>query len=164
MKIHRPQDLDSLLSILNQIDLSYSEYSFTVFRGQIDDWDIKAGIARDANMSPAEMIKQEKLLFAEGIKIFNLQNHSSKNQYCYAQTWLDLFQLQHLGIKTRLVDWTRTKEHALFFAIDDCKKKSTNKNGVIWIYKCPKTQFINFDSNLESLNKNPFELNGWYLL
>jgi len=151
--------------ILNQIDLSYSDH-FTVFRGQIEDWNIKACIARDAKMSEIEILKKEKSLFEESVKNFDIQDHPYKDSYHYAQTWFDLFQLQHLGIKTRLVDWTRTKEHALFFAIDDCKKKSTNKNGVIWIYKCPRTQFMNFDSKSElgSLNKNPFELNDWYLI
>lgn len=59
--------------------------------------------------------------------------HQSSNGF--DQDWYWLTQAQHLGIPTRLMDWTLCSEVALYFAVSDnsCKKK----DGDLWIFVVP---------------------------
>lgn len=52
--------------------------------------------------------------------------------------WDRLFEMQHYGMPTRLLDWTRSLMNAIFFALDSPRKHSDNAkqqdcNPTIWI-------------------------------
>jgi len=53
----------------------------------------------------------------------------------FDEDWYWLTQTQHLGIPTRLLDWTLCSEIALYFAVADDKCK--NKDGDFWIFFVP---------------------------
>lgn len=170
MKIHTPNNLPDLLKIKSNIRFhGWSPY-LAFFRGQIYDWSIKNGLARQENYSSQEILEKERLLFDEFQNNtdpdLKLQKHLSSEKYEFAQTWINLFQAQHLGIHTRLTDWTQDFFHALMFAVDDENNEKIDEPGVLYIFKCPRQLLINFntDENLEKLNQNPFELDKFYLI
>jgi len=61
--------------------------------------------------------------------------HVPQNSNSLDQDWYWLTQAQHLGIPTRLLDWTLCSEIALYFAVsDNCYK---NKDGDLWVFYVP---------------------------
>ena len=171
MKIHTPTSLEDLLNIKSSIHSdSYSSY-LAFFRGQISDWEIKPSITRNSNLSREEILQIEKDFFNNynektiGLKVLE---HFDSQHYKHAQDWHNLLQAQHLGFYTRLTDWTQDFESALFFAIDDENDDVSDKNGVVWIYKCPnQSEFlINFnnDENDKFLDISPFDLEKFYVI
>lgn len=164
---HRPKNFEELRRILKSIDKSGTAPYFAVFRGQNYDWDLKSGIARSSSSNSSDILEREQGLFFEFLNdkclASKLQVHKLK-QYAFSQIWLGLFQAQHLRLRTRLLDFSMKYESSLFFSIYDKKKEFVNENGVIWIYKCPRTKFFNFDAKLYNLNLNPFELEDLYLI
>jgi len=161
---HRPNTLAEFITINSQIRRdSWSPY-LAFFRGQSRDWPIVPGINRENKFSIDEIRTKEIQLLEEFLKSehlgYKLQKHFSKDDFQFAQRWLDLFQAQHLGIKTRLTDWTQSYENALSFALQN---KSTDENdAILWVYKCPYTDsyLINFNREEDEhyFNKDPFEL------
>lgn len=72
--------------------------------------------------------------------------------------WYSLFQAQHLGLKTRLMDWSIGWETALMFTVNE--KKHHGKDGSFWVYFCQSEHLFNVD-NIEEVTKiNPLEFNG----
>lgn len=142
------------------------------FRGQIFDWPIKSNITRNPDLQKEEIFEKEKAFFSDyseeklGIKVLK---HDKKYEFEYAQDWYNLFQAQHLGFYTRLTDWTQSFVNALFFASDDETVSYSEKDGVVWIYKCPyynKEFLINFNKSEDEIffNKNPLELDKFYVI
>ncbi|WET50764.1 FRG domain-containing protein [Chryseobacterium indologenes] len=174
METHTPESLDQLYDIIN-VNRSHGLSSFlTFFRGQIFDWPIKPNVTRNSSLSDAELLEIEKEAFeefasySEGLKILE---HFEKDSTKHAQDWHNLFQAQHLGLYTRLTDWTQDDRSAMFFAIDDLKGEHVENNGVIWIYKCPyyleDDLLINFNETDETyhfFDENPLELKRAYLV
>jgi hypothetical protein len=91
-------------------------------------------------------IDVKKLQSVEENLIDNLKEkikQSNNQEYFYIppnsngfdQNWYWLTQAQHLGIPTRLLDWTLSSEIALYFAVSDntCK----NQDGDFWIFFVP---------------------------
>lgn len=64
--------------------------------------------------------------------------------------WYSLFQAQHLGLKTRLMDWSIGWETALMFAV--IEEKHHGKDGSFWIYFCQRENVFNVD-NIEDITK-----------
>ena len=81
---------------------------------------------------------------------FHVPNYSN----CLDQNWYWLTQAQHLGIPTRLLDWTLSIEIALYFAVsDNCCK---NQDGDLWVFFVPDALNINNITDKISLIK-PFQ-------
>lgn len=171
MIIHNPTNLEELLEIKAAIRLdSWSPY-LAFFRGQIFDWEIKPNITRNPKLSKEKILKIEKAFFGNyieekvGVKVLE---HFDKDNYKHAQDWHNLFQAQHLGFYTRLTDWTQQFEHALFFSTDDENECYTDKEGIVWIYKCPKHEefLINFNRDEDDVffDIHPFELDKFYMV
>ena len=58
--------------------------------------------------------------------------------------WYSLFQAQHLGLKTRLMDWSIGWETALMFTVNE--KKHHGKDGSFWVYFCQSEHLFNVDN------------------
>lgn len=174
METYTPETLDQLYEIINA-NRSHGWSSFlTFFRGQIFDWPIKPNVTRNPSLSDEQILEIEKEAFSEftsyseGLRILE---HFEKDSTKHAQDWHNLFQAQHLGLYTRLTDWTQDDRSSMFFAVDDQKEEFLEANGVIWIYKCPyypeDDLLINFNETDETyhfFDQNPFELKKAYVI
>ena len=77
-----------------------------------------------------------------------------ENSNSFDQDWYWLTQAQHLGIPTRLLDWTLCSEIALYFAVSDntCK----NQDGDFWIFFVPdELNIYNQSENISTIK--PFQ-------
>jgi len=80
--------------------------------------------------------------------------HVPQNSNSLDQDWYWLTQAQHLGIPTRLLDWTLCSEIALYFVVsDNCCK---NQDGDLWVFFIPDELNINNIRDNISLIK-PFQ-------
>ncbi len=71
--------------------------------------------------------------------------------------WGWLAQMQHLGLPTRLIDWTLIPEYALFFALEDNNYES--ENAVIWYNRIlADWDNIMIDSSNIMNNMLPFDI------
>ena len=173
MIIHTPENLDDLIEILNSNKSHGFSPFLTFFRGQIFDWPIKPNITRNSALTNTEILEIEKEAYTEFNSYsegLNILEHFENEVTEFAQDWHNLFQAQHLGLYTRLTDWTQDEKSSMFFAIDDLNKNFIKDNGVIWIYKCPyypeDDSLINFnrDEDYHFFNQNPFKLKKAYLV
>lgn len=134
------------------------------YRGQgSDSFKLQPGIFR-AQRNTKSYLKEEARLFkcfqikASKGKV-NVQDSFQKSRFPHSQTWFTLFQAQHLGLKTRLLDWTIKWEMALLFAVDD--ESLHGEDGQFWILKCPPNKLLG-DRSPEILNATPFQINDFY--
>lgn len=170
MTLHEPENIDELKQIKSTIRMDGWSPYLAFFRGQGSDWPIKPGIVRNDKIPVSEILEKEKNLFNDFISSldpdFKLQKHSKQGDYEFAQKWINLFQAQHLELKTRLTDWSQDFNHALLFATMDKNEKHSDEKGVVYIYKCPRNLLINFnnDEQLKNLDKDPFGLDKFYLI
>ena len=164
MIVHRPKDLKHFLQINSSIRRDGNSPYIAFFRGQSKDWPIVPGVNRKLKFSTEEILERESKLLEEFLSSeelgFKIQQHNSKTKYKQAQKWLDIFQAQHIGVKTRLTDWTQSYENALSFALQN--KPESTEDSVLWVYKCPNIEefLINFNKHedLEFLNLDPLDL------
>jgi FRG domain-containing protein len=137
--------------------------SFTEFyRGQGSDcFSLTPGIFR--NSYSLEVIKgKEKQLFEDFLAAgskgqIKVQDSWHKDKFPNLQHWFSLFQAQHLGLKTRLLDWTKIYDLALLFAVEDESKY--NEDGQFWVFKCFTEHFIHNECDRELINNHPFNIN-----
>ncbi len=152
------------------VDVQWARFGRTHmenYRGHgLRDYKLLPGLAR-YQFEPLEFVKREKCLyegFLTGVekgeidavrrpfKIENDKNAELKN------LWYSLFQAQHLGLKTRLMDWSISWETSLLFAVDE--EKHHGKDGSLWIYFCQDENLFN-DRKLEQItSQNPLEFRG----
>lgn len=72
--------------------------------------------------------------------------------------WYSLFQAQHLGLKTRFMDWSIGWETALMFAVEN--EKYFEKDGSFNVFLVPREQLFSSDRiSKVSSEIDPFELN-----
>jgi len=170
MKEYNPKNLEELLVIKSQIRFDGISPYLAFFRGQNADWEIKPGVSRGTENDSKKLLINENALFEkfeeEAKSFLNLQPHLNKKEYKFAQKWYHLFQAQHIGIKTRLTDWTQSFENALVFLIYDRENQNIDKNGVLWFYKAPRNLLINFNNeeNYKFWNQDPFILDKFYTI
>jgi hypothetical protein len=69
--------------------------------------------------------------------------------------WFWLAQAQHLGIPTRLLDWSLSIEVALFFAVSD--QKNIKYDADLWVFFIDD-QFNLYNQDLPSSQINPFRI------
>ena len=171
MTTHQPKNIKEFEDINKDIRRdSWSPYR-AFFRGQSEDWPIVSGINRNNKFTKEQVLLQEKNLIKEFCESkflgYNIQNHIFEKDFKYAQKWSSIFQAQHIGLKTRLTDWTETYEHALSFALQNVNNNSKidlkrKLDAVLWVYKCPYNEMflINFNKpeNHKFFDLNPFDL------
>ena len=149
---------------LIQENVSWDRGDGTIFkeayRGQGKDcYSLTPGLFRKFHSVAEYKIIEEKLFSSfmqETSKgLIKVQNDLNKEIYPNSQIWFSLFQSQHLGLITRLLDWTINWKFALLCAVED--KKHYNDDGQFWVFKCASEHFITDMIDSEIIKLSPFE-------
>jgi len=119
---------------------------FNWYRGHADkEWMLLPKIQRDFNGDEEELFRHERLYtndFQARASVFK----SEKPKLDDFANWLTL--MQHYGLPTRLLDWSRSPLVALYFAVSS--EKENDKDACVWILKPGKL------NELEELEKPSF--------
>lgn len=115
---------------------------FQWYRGHGDKtWELLPKVQRDFRGNDEELFRKERYYtndFQARASLFKL----SKPQLNEYANWLTL--MQHYGLPTRLLDWSRSPLVALYFAI--CDNNQYEKDACIWILTPGK---LNAEEKLE---------------
>ncbi|MBK8954994.1 MAG: FRG domain-containing protein [Bacteroidia bacterium] len=74
--------------------------------------------------------------------------------------WKLAFQAQHLGLKTRLLDWSINWRIALMFAVED----HFESDGALWIFLCPKVWRYSSAGNTNYFSIHPNNVESTLLI
>jgi hypothetical protein len=172
MKTIKVSTIQQIEKLVDEIQTNLAPTGRTQFienyRGQSNNsYKLVNGIGR-ANLPYSTLRRREKRLFNHYVrkvkkkKINYIQNPYNKNKYKNIVEWFYQYQAQHIGIKTRLMDWTMRWEVALLFAVYE--EKYFGIDGQFWVFICPREFVIN-SGNLEELyNFNPLKIRGNYMI
>ena len=107
-----------------------------VFRGQSDcSWDLTTNYEREFGTNASRESSMIKRCIAEG-HLF-VEHPPADNDYV---SWLA--EMQHYGASTRLLDVSRSKYVALFFALKDMKKGT---DGAVWAFDTVRADKMLYD-------------------
>lgn len=135
------------------------------YRGHgLRDYKLLSGIGR-YNFENYDLQLKEKCLyqsFIEGVEKGEInavrQPFKDADDSVLRNLWYTLFQAQHLGLKTRLMDWSIGWETSLLFAVEN--EKHFGKDGSFWIFICQKENLFNADNINEITSVEPLEFTG----
>lgn len=107
----------------------YNNEYFRWYRGHADiSWELIPKVQRGFSGTDEELLRRERFLthdFQARASIIP----SPKPEIDKFANWLTL--MQHYGLATRLLDWSRSPLVALYFAVSDVQSK--DKNACVWI-------------------------------
>lgn len=135
-------------------------YKQEYYRGQsknIENFKLRPFIAHNLS-DPIELKSIELKMFDEFREFVAHSDQSefirkSADNFAYFKEWELLWQAQHFGLPTRLMDWTMEFKVALFFAVG--YPKDDSEDGQFWVLSV-KEEYQ--DNNKYSfLNSNPFD-------
>ena len=152
------------------VDVQWSRFGrshMENYRGHsLREYKLLPGLAR-YNFEPLEFAQIEKCLY-DGflLGVENGEIDAVRRPFKYAtdenaelkNLWYSLFQAQHLGLKTRLMDWSNSWETTLLFAVEN--EKHHGKDGSLWIYFCQDENKFNDDKLGQITSQNPLEFKG----
>jgi hypothetical protein len=136
------------------------------YRGQgRPEYKLIPSISRGIN-NPIDIELQEKNLlvsFVNKLKKQNIDYILRQDSYLTDKQnlWNTLFQAQHLGMPTRLLDWSAKWEDALWFAVEDLKNDDVD--GQFWILTVPDSIHLT-DTRDSFLKKDLVNLDKTYLI
>lgn len=161
----RITSIDELKPIIKEIQELRIYYPIMEnYRGHsLIDYQLNCGLAR-YELSPQEFTDVEKNLFkdfsdfatAQGDYVRypfdeNYENYELRNK------WYALFQAQHVGLITRLMDWSIGWETALMFAVEN--EKYFGQDGTFTVFLVPHDKLYSADRISKVSSKiEPFEL------
>ena len=135
------------------------------YRGHaLREYQLLPGLGRN-NYDVIELTSKEKCLYNNFLKHVEYGSidavrkpFKNGNNFELKNYWYSLFQAQHLGLKTRLMDWTINWETALMFAVDE--EEHHGIDGSIWVYFCQRENLFNI-KNIEVITAiNPLDFKG----
>lgn len=161
----RIKSISELKPIISQIQELRIYYDIMEnYRGHsLVEYDLNCGLARN-KLSPEEFIEAERKLYNdfmdfvakqdEYIRLPFGENHNNPE---LKNKWYALYQAQHLGLKTRFMDWSIGWETALMFAVEN--EKYFSHDGTFNVFLVPRDQLFTSDKISEASSKlDPFEL------
>ncbi len=169
MKIKSIEDLEPIIQDI-QFNLALNGRQDFVenYRGQsLNTYKLLNGFSRFKH-KPHNLMIKERMLFEKYIaqvknnKIDFIQAPYHQTKYPFINEWFFLYQAQHLGLKTRLMDWTFKWEIALLFAVND--ERHHGKDGQFWVFLCPRKYIINSDNLDVIYNSHPLEIEGNFMI
>lgn len=149
----------------NATGLEYVEF----YRGHgLERYKLECGLSRYTK-DPAFMRQMDKELqerFLNEIYVNNvtaIEDSINLNlQPSFEKQWKLNFQAQHLGLKTRLLDWSINWRIGLLFAVDN--ETHFANDGIMWIFFCPRTWRYNNDRRGEYYTLDLNEISEPYLV
>lgn len=129
--------------------LGIGPYRQEYYRGQLsNNWNLKSSIARDLSSAEEVKILERKIIeeFERQMKETN-QLHKlliHKDPIAHQNAWSLLFQAQHYGVPTRLMDWSLSAEVGLYFALDN--SAFDDVDGQYWVIYMPQNKIL-IDNN-----------------
>lgn len=162
MKIKSYSELEEIVNnIRTKIALNADLGCVEHFRGQSsNDFKLLSGLGR-CNFTSEKVVIKEKNVFEEfkyQVKIGNfdfIQEPYSPKKYPFKEDWFYLFQAQHIGLITRMTDWTRRFEVALYFSVEN--EELFGQDAQFWYFLIPQEFICNVNTNLKSVYEtHPF--------
>jgi hypothetical protein len=161
----RIKSIDELKPIISQIQELRIYYDIMEnYRGHsLLKYELNCGLARN-KLSPEEFIEAEKKLYNDFMEFVAKQDDyirlpfgENDNNPELKNKWYALYQAQHLGLKTRFMDWSIGWETALMFAVEN--EKYFGHDGTFNVFLVPRNQLYSSDKISEASSKlEPFEL------
>jgi len=169
MKIKSIEDLQPIINdIQHNLALNGRQDFVENYRGQsLNAYKLLNGFSR-FNHKPNNLIIKERKLLEKYVsqvnnnKIDFIQAPYHQRQYAFINEWFFLYQAQHLGLKTRLMDWTMRWEIALLFAVNE--ERHHGKDGQFWVFICPREYIINSGNLGVIYNTHPLEIEGNFMI
>ena len=139
------------------MDLPYRQ---EFYRGQLDaTWSVVAGLARGLK-TVGQITNAETTVMNLFKQLIQNKQQTGKiflhdKPMAFQNEWLWLSQAQHLGIPTRLLDWTLHPEVALYFAVDN--PQFDNVDGQFLILYVPQTMVKIDGPEMQQFNNIPYQ-------
>ena len=156
MEIRTLQEFDAWCSdILSTF--GSTPYIVPVFRGhESDTYELISTMGRNKDLTLDEFAKFDQLLLSEfkseiiDDKFGDIKIDYFRGEEGYLGDWKLLMQMRHLGIPSRLIDWTLKARIALYFAV--CDTEHWDKDGEVWYYLSIKDGIAGFSLPLIDIN------------
>jgi hypothetical protein len=117
------------------------------------DYKLKSTLFRDNISEIEEILKIEKELFEEFKTLYQGKPEITiPHELKIKNEWHIYFQAQHLGLKTRLLDWTSNYLIALWFAVEN--ESFWDIDGSVWLFACQRDQYVNAKEQLKEITEN----------
>lgn len=157
--------LDDLNQVIDEISF-YRMMGYKIFfRGQSSEKEYKLYPQLCRSQKSIEELREieenivkcfeEELIKQELSEL--IQESELWEKYKYGREWTVRFQYQHLGLPTRLLDWSASHKTALYFAVED--KRYWEKDGQFWIYQSKDEVFYS-QEHLDYLNTSINNISG----
>ncbi len=143
------------------------------YRGeQYYGWDILPGIFRPPFSKGIDLGKVREIekngasIFKKKvIEVYGKEHLFKYSKKPYGEDWDLLFQAQHAGVKTNLIDLSTSSVHSSFF-MSEPSVKHANDDGQLWGLLVPFEYIYNETTDCDKLlypNYNPYELSSSFV-
>lgn len=157
--------IPAIQMLKNSSALKYLEF----YRGQgLDSYKLECGLSRlfrdEGKMKLADLNLQKRFLndIYDG-NLSKLEDSIDPSLYpSFEKQWKLNFQAQHLGLKTRLLDWSIDWRIGLLFAVEN--EMYHNMDGQFWIFYCPIEWRYNDDRRDELFKKDINEIDSPHMV
>ncbi|MBK7605897.1 MAG: FRG domain-containing protein [Saprospiraceae bacterium] len=167
-RIHSINELENIIEPIQMLKNSSNLQWHECYRGQgFNKWRLEPWLTREIK-DESTLIKMEIELHEKFKQLHNSEfdEHISSRKTSGFNTkfevdWFELFQMQHLGFMTRLLDWSIDWKTALYFSVSNSRYDGID--GQFWVFFQPEEFTHNFMEYMlkappRYLNINPYEL------